>query len=476
MEESLLNQMYMEKTVEVQNLHREVAHLTEQISATHDEKGGTDSEAVIEVSHLRADKAVLESALQEVQGKLKLSESNLGTLQMESQTKIQQLKSELAAARQNQEVLMADHEKLLNLLEDVKPNEEKFRGTIRGLELKLKASEYEKLQLTEEISSLKVQLERTAQLQDEVLSLKKSLNEAKFENERLEASFQILSGDYEELKTERISFMQKISISQQVVSELEDCKRKKVALQEKVLRLEGDLTAIEALGSQEAALKNELAQIKRENSQFQRRIKCLEKEKEDCLSRAQAIEEELKQNKEVKQEGCESVATLPYSDSNVTTTSFHDKSHPAMMEQKQNNLQLNEKPSMGTSQETSCAHQNQRQVDDEQHYNLGRSQDIETDLLSKIQSLENELADALEANDMYKSQLKSLLSKELSSPSDTSMKKDGYDRKVSSLEAELKDLQERYLQMSLKYAEVEAQKEQLVMKLKSVNSGRKWFS
>lgn len=30
---------------------------------------------------------------------------------------------------------------------------------------------------------------------------------------------------------------------------------------------------------------------------------------------------------------------------------------------------------------------------------------METDLLSKVQSLENELADALEANDMYKSQL-----------------------------------------------------------------------
>lgn len=329
-EESLLNQMYMEKTVEVQNLQREVAHLTEQISATHDEKDATDSEAVFEVSHLRADKAVLEAALQEVQGKLKLSESNLGTLQMESQTKIQQLKSELAAARQNQEVLMADHEKLLNLLGDVKPNEEKLRGTIRGLELKSKASEYERLQLTEEISSLKVQLERTAQLQDEVLSLKKSLNEAKFENERLEASFQILSGDYEELKAERISFMQKISTSQQIVSELEDCKRKKVALEEKVLRLEGDLTAIEALGSQEAALKNELAQIRRENSQFQRRIKYLEKEKEECLSRAQAIEEELKQNKEVKQDGRESVATLPHPDSNVTTTSIHDKSHPPM--------------------------------------------------------------------------------------------------------------------------------------------------
>lgn len=44
------------------------------------------------------------------------------------------------------------------------------------------------------------------------------------------------------------------------------------------------------------------------------------------------------------------------------------------------------------------------------------------------------------------------------------------------LETELKDIRERYFQMSLKYAEVEAQREDLVMKLKAVKSGKRWFS
>lgn len=44
------------------------------------------------------------------------------------------------------------------------------------------------------------------------------------------------------------------------------------------------------------------------------------------------------------------------------------------------------------------------------------------------------------------------------------------------LEAELREIRERYLEMSLRYAEVEAQREQLVMKLKTVNSGKRWFS
>lgn len=51
-------------------------------------------------------------------------------------------------------------------------------------------------------------------------------------------------------------------------------------------------------------------------------------------------------------------------------------------------------------------------------------------------------------------------------------------RSNSALEAELKDLRERYFHMSLRYAEVEAEKEDLVMKVRSLktNSGKGWFT
>lgn len=54
--------------------------------------------------------------------------------------------------------------------------------------------------------------------------------------------------------------------------------------------------------------------------------------------------------------------------------------------------------------------------------------------------------------------------------------KDRYERTKSSLESELKDIRERYFNMSLKYAEVEAQREELVMKLKVAKNGKRWFS
>ncbi|XP_011031591.1 PREDICTED: myosin-7B-like isoform X2 [Populus euphratica] len=456
MEENFLNQMHMEKTVEVENLQREVAHLTEQISATHGEKERTASEAVIEVSHLRSGRAMLEASLQELQGKLELSESNLCTLQMESEIKVLGLVQELAASKQNQEVLMADHEKLLELLEDVKSNEEKHKSSVKGLEIKLKASEYARQQVAEETSSLKIQLQKTSLLQDEILDLKRSLNEVKFENQKLEASLQMLSGDYEELKTEKILSMQKISDMQRAVSELEDYKRSKVALEEKLLRLEGDLTAREAIGAQDAELKNELARAKRANSEFQRKIRYLGEEKQECLKKAQSLEEELEQRKASKQD----------------QHSFSDASLPSGSESSDMNS--------STPDELNVS-----QVGTKSNINTGNAPGIGLDSLSKIQLLENELAEALEANDMYKAQLKSLLTEEYKDPlnapkklmdEDVVVEGDGYDGKISSLQTELKDLQERYFDMSLKYAEVEAERAKLVLKLKPVNNRRRWFS
>ncbi|KAJ8551474.1 hypothetical protein K7X08_021489 [Anisodus acutangulus] len=70
---------------------------------------------------------------------------------------------------------------------------------------------------------------------------------------------------------------------QKAVAEAEECKFKKIALEEKVLRLEGDLTAKEVMCSKVSELKNELRQLRRSNSQFLWKIKSLQFEKEDCL-------------------------------------------------------------------------------------------------------------------------------------------------------------------------------------------------
>jgi phage shock protein A len=50
------------------------------------------------------------------------------------------------------------------------------------------------------------------------------------------------------------------------------------------------------------------------------------------------------------------------------------------------------------------------------------------------------------------------------------------DNRVAQLESELKDMQDRLLNVSMQYAEVEAQREELVMELKNATAKKgRWF-
>ena len=298
--ESLFNHRYLEKTAEVEKLQKVVEHLNNQISA-HDERERITSSAVYEVSSLHAGKAKLQSELQVVQSKVKLTENELYIAQLEYEEKVQGLMSDLSISKQNHSMLMADHERILKLLENYRTSEEKLKTTLSDLDLKLTVSEYERQQFLEETANVKVQLQKLAPLQDEVLALKADLAAAKFESGKMKASLHLISAENEELKSEKISFIENISSLGKSMSELEDCKRNRIVLQEKILRMEGDLTAREALCAQDAELKNEISRIKREVRQFQRKVEQLENEKQECLKRAEALEEELKLMKEEKQ-------------------------------------------------------------------------------------------------------------------------------------------------------------------------------
>lgn len=55
-------------------------------------------------------------------------------------------------------------------------------------------------------------------------------------------------------------------------------------------------------------------------------------------------------------------------------------------------------------------------------------------------------------------------------------KKNKDENRVAQLESELKDMQDRLLNVSMQYAEVEAQREELVMELKSATAKKgRWF-
>ncbi|KAM0042608.1 putative NT-type C2 domain-containing protein [Helianthus debilis subsp. tardiflorus] len=422
-DENVLNKMYSDKVVEVENLKQEVEHLNRQMSATHDERDKMASEAILEMHVLRAEKDKLVNSIAEVEEKLRLSEKKVDTIQVEYEKKILDLTVEIDSSKQNHEELVTNHEKLMELLENTRSSEEKLKNTVGELSANVKSYEYKTVQVTEENSSLKDQLQRLPVLQDEIVALKNSLNDMKFENERLSASLQMVSDDYQQLNEENTSLVEKVSSMQKSMVELEDHKRNKIVLEEKILRLQGDLTAREALGAQDAELKNEVGRLKRSNSQLQWKINRLQEEKDEYLKKTEALEEQ-KQDLKPNDHGAISIST------GSDSTSVHEETKIT------EDAEVNE-------------------VD------------------SRIQSLEVALAEALEANEMYKLQLKSFVSEGPARESDVNKE---HKNEVSSLERELSELQERYLHMSLKYAEVEAQREELVLKLKAIGPGRSWFS
>ncbi|KAJ0089134.1 hypothetical protein Patl1_32274 [Pistacia atlantica] len=179
--------------------------------------------------------------------------------------------------------------------------------------------------------------------------------------------------------------------------------------------------------------------IKKANKQLQWKIQLLEEEKDKFLTRSQALDEELKLMKEEKQNQRESSSTN-------SNRSQHQK-------EGDNGYKVYHKSSPAASS-------------------------------LKIQLLEAELAKTKEANSTYKAQIKRLSSEgkshrvngRKSVAEGEVVTKERFERTKSSLESELRDIRERYLQMSLKYAEVEAQREELVMKLKIAKNGKRWFS
>ncbi|XP_058770127.1 uncharacterized protein LOC131643819 [Vicia villosa] len=289
-EERFLRQVYKEKAAEVCNLQRKVEHLTDQLSDIFHRHNKIASKVVLDVYDLCADKTMTEDALQEEQEKVKLYEAKLDNLQAEYEVMVHNYTEELAVMTEDQETLMINHEKVVVLLGKSKSNEEKLKGVVRGLEVELKASELERLQATEEIYELEVQLQKTEVLQNELFIFKRSLCEAEIEYRKLEASYQMLSLEYGVLKAEKVSYMQRLSITEKVTSELENCKRNKVELEDKILRLEWNLAKNEASRRNNAQLKYELAQATRENDKLCNRKDSLQQENEEYQKKVKALE------------------------------------------------------------------------------------------------------------------------------------------------------------------------------------------
>ncbi|KAI5017872.1 hypothetical protein ZWY2020_042760 [Hordeum vulgare] len=223
----LLHKIENEKIGEVKNLEREVMSLNAQLSSTDGERESAALDSIHEVSILRADKAKLEANLEDVSAQMRHYQSQLEDLRTESKTKIKGLIDSLNASKHNEETLTTDVEHMTRLMEAARSNEENLRKTSDELELKYKSSDYEKQQVMEEISGLKIQVNKMASIQDEVFKLQSSLDHAKFEKAKLEELLQSLSEECEELKVQKAMLTDKVSCIQRTLHDAdeENCRK-----------------------------------------------------------------------------------------------------------------------------------------------------------------------------------------------------------------------------------------------------------
>lgn len=169
-----------------------------------------------------------------------LEKNDLNIKQMESDEKLTALVSELSLSKQNQEILISDHEKLLKQVENYRSLEVKLENSVNDLE---------------------------------DFSSRNNLEATKKDKEKAEATFDLISKECEDLRTENNSLLEKIIVLQITLAELENSK---------------------LLGTESDAVE------------YQQKLKILEEEKDEWLKRSQSLEAELKLLKEEKQNQRES--------------------------------------------------------------------------------------------------------------------------------------------------------------------------
>ncbi|CAN0879127.1 Paramyosin (Fragment) [Linum grandiflorum] len=301
-----LKRVLEEKEEQLKEVDNRCNILRQELESAKKEMEVTVSEHGRELTEKMAEIKGLESLL-------KSQEEENGSLRSNLQSK----EEELAAFKENQEKLKSEKRRMAYRFEDYKSSEAKLRTTINELELKLTVSDYKHQILKEEAMKLKVQLLKLGPIHEQVLALKTELNAAKSDKNKLKSSLNLVTTECQQLEAEKSSLLEEIAVLRKCVHQLEEHKRQRFALEEKLKILEKDLMAKEALWQRDEQANDELNKIRKANKQLQKIIEELEDEKDDYAAKARSLEEELVmiQEEEFNLSSSSNVVSIPISSS-----------------------------------------------------------------------------------------------------------------------------------------------------------------
>ncbi|XP_024516302.1 myosin-10 isoform X1 [Selaginella moellendorffii] len=505
----------LDRSVAVERLQAELQRLTDQMDATCDEKEHLASQALIEASELRAEKLEWEDARTELEERLEVAEAQADSLNREHEETVREV---LSTSRKREMEVTSELEKSAARIAQLEASARTLAAEKAALESQIQKLERENSELRAKYIEISDQLE---QHREAVAGLQSAKSE-------LETSLHTLSQEKISLLDEKSSLDAKVSELSETVSEMEQLRQSKAAVDDRVSRLQAEQSASRAL---EVEQRCESIKLRRQNSEMKQKMTEQDAEREELRRRVECLEADVKKRRGGGDEngkiapGSNGVLARSLSKCNVKVGTregqelilLRDKIKSLEVELKlkaaeseslKREVAARQKEVNSNSIKKTDEQQQQQQKDEEANFpssqellqkELQRMQQVNAQLqekltrfkesskwgstLERVASLETELAEALESNTMYKEQLRSAFATQqnvhaaalqnLGDVDHVVSSLLGYKRKSSDLETELGEMRERYLSMSLRFAQVEAEREELVMTIRSLRNAAK---
>ncbi|KAL5174234.1 hypothetical protein HKD37_08G020730 [Glycine soja] len=441
-----------------ERLQEEFRRLSTQMASTFDANEKAAMRALTEASELRAQKRLVEAMLHKVNEELQSAKADYEVKLNELSKKI-----DMMTAQKQQMLLEIDDKS--KQLENQKTHEEQVSRDFSEEILLLKA-ENERLKV--EISCLSQQVEQKEMLRNDLELMKKSLEES-------EARLQTQTVERNELVSE-IALLKK-----EAERSLDELNRMKNLKDEKEMAGRVLQSELEALRAQYNDLKSSLIEDEAEKENLRKQVFQLKgelKKKDDALTNIEKrfkdsngrtqLSEGTKTNSKNKKG-----ASIPQSSKEMANLREKIKTLEGMIKSKETALEMSTSSFLEKEKELQSKIEELEDKVEEFNQSIALQKVVED--TNTITS--NGVAVSLFKSDVHLSEKEAEISTIDSNGGgnlcDTLAELSLLKERNNSMETELKELQQRYSEMSLRFAEVEGERQKLVMTVRNLKNARK---
>ncbi|WJX53919.1 hypothetical protein P8452_39862 [Trifolium repens] len=431
-----------------ERLQEEFRRLSMQMATTFEANETATMRALTEANELRVHKRLLEEMLRKVKEEVQ-------SVKADYEVKLNELSNKIDTMTvQMQQMLLEIDDKSMQLENQKKHEEQAGKGFSE--EIQLLKSENEKL--TVEISCLSEQVKQKEILSSDLELMKKSLEEYEILLNTRKEERNVLVSTIALLKKEAERSLDELNRMMHLKDE-----------EEKVSRL----------------LHSELEALKVQYSDLKRSLIDDEAEKENLRQQIFHLRSELKK----KDDALTTIASIPQNSKEMTNLSEKIKMLEDLIKSKEMSLETSASSLLEKESELQSKVDELEDKVDELNQRIKVVADTTNDRSDEVRSTIEHLNDTScisEENGVVVSSSKShahLSEKEAEihtmdtngdgSISDVLTELSSLKERDKSMETELKELQERYSEMSLKFAEVEGERQKLVMTVRSLKNSRK---